>query len=51
LHTQTWSYEAIGIYIRAGFEIAKTGSFERYKNDYEKAMPILMEKMNVKWKG
>ena len=45
LHTQTWSYKAIGIYMRAGFEILETGTFGGYKNDYEKAMSVLMGKI------
>lgn len=45
LHTQTWSYRAIGIYLKAGFEILERGTFGGYRNDYEKAMPILMEKI------
>lgn len=47
LHTQTWSYRAIGIYMKAGFEIQKTGAFDGVGNDYEKAMPILMQKMSL----
>ena len=49
MHTQTWSYEAIGIYIKVGFKIVKIGSFERFENDYEKEIPILMEKMKEKY--
>lgn len=41
LHTQTWSYKAIGLYLKAGFEIVKEGTFAHYKNDYEQAIPIL----------
>jgi ribosomal protein S18 acetylase RimI-like enzyme len=41
LHTQTWSYKAIGLYLKAGFEIVKGGTFAHYKNDYEQAIPIL----------
>ncbi|GIN88828.1 hypothetical protein J6TS2_52140 [Heyndrickxia sporothermodurans] len=33
LHTQTWSYKAIGIYLKAGFNILEDGSFAKYKND------------------
>ena len=47
LHTQTWSYKAIGIYLQAGFEFIKEGSFSGYENDYEKAIPILKEKMKL----
>jgi ribosomal protein S18 acetylase RimI-like enzyme len=45
LHTQTWSYRAIGIYIQAGFEFIKTGSFSNYDNDYEKAISYIREKL------
>lgn len=45
LHTQTCSYKAIGIYMRAGFRILEKGTFGGYENDYEKAMPVLMDKM------
>ncbi len=41
LHTQTWSHRAIAIYLRAGFEFVRQGSFGGYPNDYLQAMPIL----------
>jgi len=41
LHTQTWSYKAIGIYQQAGFKILEVGTFGSYQNDYEKAIEIL----------
>ncbi|OGO78325.1 MAG: GNAT family N-acetyltransferase [Clostridiales bacterium GWB2_37_7] len=47
LHTQTWSYRAIGIYLQAGFEFMKTGSFSRYENDFDKALPYLEKKMKL----
>jgi hypothetical protein len=47
LHTQTWSYKAIGLYLKASFEILESESFGHYKNDYEKAMPILRTVLNV----
>jgi len=31
--------------MRAGFEILETGTFGGYKNDYEKAMSVLMGKI------
>ncbi len=46
LHTQTWSYKAIGIYLQAGFDFVKSDAIDGYKNDYEKALPLLKEKMN-----
>jgi GNAT superfamily N-acetyltransferase len=41
LHTSTRSYKAIGLYLKAGFEILEGESFGNYKNDYDKAMPFL----------
>ena len=41
LHTQTWSHRAIAIYLNAGFEFVRQGSFGGYPNDYLQAMPIL----------
>ncbi|WEG14434.1 GNAT family N-acetyltransferase [Pullulanibacillus sp. KACC 23026] len=43
LHTQTWSYKAIALYLKAGFELVKEGTFAHYKNDYEQAIPILKQ--------
>lgn len=51
LHTQTWSYKAIGIYLLAGFEFMESGSFGGYENDYEKAMSVLREKMKDCYKN
>jgi ribosomal protein S18 acetylase RimI-like enzyme len=47
IHTQTWSYKAIGLYLKASFEILESESFGHYKNDYEKSMPILRTVLNV----
>ncbi len=41
LHTQTWSHRAIAIYLKAGFEFVKQGSFGDYPNDYLQAIPVL----------
>ncbi len=41
LHTQTWSHRAISIYLKAGFEFVRQGSFGGYPNDYLQAMPVL----------
>jgi len=49
LNTQTWSYKAIGLYKRFGFEIVSDESFGHYKNDYESAIPILRELFNDKF--
>ncbi|QHW30545.1 GNAT family N-acetyltransferase [Paenibacillus rhizovicinus] len=46
LHTQTWSYKAVGLYLQTGFEIEPTSSFGSYRNDYEQAMPWLRERLN-----
>ncbi|OGX60893.1 MAG: hypothetical protein A2189_04230 [Paenibacillus sp. RIFOXYA1_FULL_44_5] len=43
LHTQTWSHKAIALYLKTGFEIVQSETFGGYKNDYDKAMPILRE--------
>ena len=51
LETQTWSYRAIGIYLSAGFEIVTDGSYPDCKNEYEKALPILREKMGNYFNG
>jgi ribosomal protein S18 acetylase RimI-like enzyme len=48
LHTQTWSYRAVAIYLQAGFEFIKKGSFSGYDNDYEEAIPYLEEKLKLK---
>lgn len=47
LHTQTWSYKAVGLYLKSGFEIIKDESFANYKNDYEQAMPVLKKVLNL----
>lgn len=47
LHTQTWSYRAIGIYLQAGFEFMRTCSFGGYGNDFDMALPYLEEKMKM----
>lgn len=42
LHTQTWSYKAIGIYIKAGFEITNKKGLGGYENDeYDEAVALL----------
>lgn len=43
LHTQTWSHKAIGMYLKAGFELVEQESFSQYSNDYEHAIPILRQ--------
>jgi ribosomal protein S18 acetylase RimI-like enzyme len=41
LHTQTWSYKAIALYLKTGFNIEISKTFSHYQNDYEQALPIL----------
>ncbi|WP_105616364.1 GNAT family N-acetyltransferase [Vallitalea okinawensis] len=42
LHTQTWSYKAIGIYKKAGFAITQEKGLAGYNNDdYENAVNLL----------
>lgn len=48
LHTQTWSYPAINIYLKAGFEFLKTESIAGYENQYEEAMRLIGDKIIVK---
>jgi ribosomal protein S18 acetylase RimI-like enzyme len=48
LHTQTWSYKAISLYQKAGFEIAKSESFAHYKNDYDNAMPLIKKFLELR---
>jgi ribosomal protein S18 acetylase RimI-like enzyme len=45
LHTQTWSYRAIGIYLLAGFEFMKKDTFGNYINEFDCALPYLEAKM------
>jgi len=45
IHTQTWSYPAIGIYLQGGYRILRKGTFGNYRNDYEEALPYLQRKM------
>jgi ribosomal protein S18 acetylase RimI-like enzyme len=49
LHTQTWSYKAVGLYLNTGFELLKTESFANYINEYEKAEPILRDRLKAKF--
>lgn len=45
LHTQPWSYVAIGIYSKAGFRLLKQDSFRGYENQTEHALPVLQKIM------
>ncbi|MGO4501161.1 GNAT family N-acetyltransferase [Paenibacillus sp. 2RAB27] len=48
LHTQTWSYKAIALYLKAGFNIELSETFSLYQNEYEQALPILQNLLNNK---
>ncbi|SDT48930.1 Acetyltransferase (GNAT) family protein [Paenibacillaceae bacterium GAS479] len=48
LHTQTWSYKAITLYLKTGFKIETKDTFAHYQNDYESALPILQKLLNRK---
>lgn len=41
LHTQPWSYRAVGLYSRAGFHLLKSDSFSDYQNQTEQALEVL----------
>lgn len=43
IHTQPWSYKAIILYIRQGFQIQKSDSFSQYENQFDLAMNALKE--------
>ncbi|MFW6410423.1 MAG: GNAT family N-acetyltransferase [Halanaerobiales bacterium] len=45
LPTQTWSYKAIGIYQKAGFEITPEKGLGGFDNEYEQALPVLEKVM------
>lgn len=47
LHTQTWSYRAIGIYLQAGFRLLPSGTYSNHVNQYEQALPILRSKLTA----
>ncbi|MFC5649536.1 GNAT family N-acetyltransferase [Paenibacillus solisilvae] len=46
LHTQTWSYIAIALYLKTGFNMEEKETFANYQNDYEQALPILQGLLN-----
>lgn len=45
LHTQPWSYTAIGIYSRCGFRMLRDESFRGYENQSAQALQILKNLM------
>lgn len=46
LHTQPWSFPAVGIYSNVGFRLLKSDSFRGYENQNDKALPVLKEYMS-----
>ncbi len=46
LHTQTWSYKAITIYLKAGYDFIKEETFCDYSNDYDKALETIKDKIS-----
>lgn len=46
LHTQTWSYTAVIIYNKVGFEIKKDIRFDNCRNDYADALKVLRNKVD-----
>jgi ribosomal protein S18 acetylase RimI-like enzyme len=47
LHTQSWSYKAIALYLKAGFRIEEHETFAQYQNDFEHAIPILQHMLKT----
>lgn len=47
LHTQPWSYPAIGIYSREGFRLLESDSFRGYENQSRQALAVLQGLMNT----
>ena len=45
LHTQTWSYQAVRLYLSLGFGAVRQGGFSSYSNDYPLYLPTLWEKI------
>jgi Ser/Thr protein kinase RdoA (MazF antagonist)/cyclopropane fatty-acyl-phospholipid synthase-like methyltransferase/ribosomal protein S18 acetylase RimI-like enzyme len=45
LHTQTWSCQAISLYLHAGYRFVREETFGGYQNDYDQAMPIIQDKL------
>lgn len=44
LHTQTWSYKAVGIYMKAGFEITRQKGLGGYENnEVDQALSLLRQ--------
>ena len=45
LHTQPWSYKAVGLYLRAGFRFCQKETFGGYENQNKEAVEILQRYM------
>lgn len=48
LHTQTWSYKAINIYLDAGFELLQHETYGGYKNEYEDAIKLIGDRIRIR---
>lgn len=47
LHTQTWSYKAVGIYMKAGFEFSREVGLGGFKNnEYDEAVSLFEKYLN-----
>ena len=47
LHTQPWSYQAVSLYLHAGFRFCRQEAFLSYRNENEKAIPILKRYIRI----
>ncbi len=45
LDTQTWSYEAVGLYMKLGFIPMVSATYNKTENEFKKALPVLKEKL------
>jgi ribosomal protein S18 acetylase RimI-like enzyme len=46
IHTQTWNYTAIALYLKEGFRMMKEETFGGYKNDFNMSFPLLRQKLH-----
>lgn len=47
IHTQPWSYIAVLLYIRLGFQLQKTDTFSHYENQYVQSMNVLKNILTI----
>lgn len=47
LDTQTWSYQAIGLYLDLGFIPLKEATYNSVSNEYSQALPVLETRMTL----